>query len=137
MRFASSLLMLVSTTDGSVPVLRLETVGNDSSSATKGSSIVIVAGKKRDPAKPWASALPACEMVNAVATASRMRSPQVVTSIELFLIPERAGGRQPTRFSASAPIGYRSSGGGVRLSAVGREREPLRGREFGSRPATG
>ena len=55
--------------------------------ATKGSSIVIVAGKKRDPAKPWASALPACEIVNAVATANRARLPLEETSIGPFLIP--------------------------------------------------
>jgi hypothetical protein len=74
--------MAVSTTEGSVPVFWFDTVGSESSSATKGSSIVIVAGKKRDPAKPWASALPAGEIVSAVATASRMRTSQVEQSID-------------------------------------------------------
>ena len=39
--------------------------------------------------------------------------------------------------SASAPIAYGSSGGGVKRLPVGREREPLLGREFVRRPATG
>src|SRR5689334_15731061 len=70
MRFESSLLMSVCTTDGSVLVFRLEAVGNDSSSATNGSSMTIVAGKKRDPAKPWAKRSAVGKMVSAVATAS-------------------------------------------------------------------
>ena len=37
-------------------VMMVETVGSESSSATKGSSVVSVAGKKRAPAKPCASA---------------------------------------------------------------------------------
>src|SRR5882672_423548 len=134
MRFDSSPLIAVSTTDGSVPVFWFDTVGSDSSSATKGSSIVIVAGKNRAPAKPWARALPACEIVNAVATASRAR-PLGETSIGLFLIPERGRRSAAGELSASAPLAYRSSGVGVKLSAVGRERERLLGREVGRRPA--
>src|SRR4051812_22411333 len=122
MRFESSPLMAVSTTDGSVPVFRFDTVGSDISSATKGSSIVIVAGKKRDPAKPWASALPACESVSAVATASRMRTLQVETRIELFLNSGESKQSAAGELSASAPITYRSSGGRVKLLPVGRER---------------
>lgn len=39
----------------SIPgVLIVLTVGSESSSATKGSSVVSVAGKNRAPAKPWA-----------------------------------------------------------------------------------
>ena len=110
MRFESSPLMAVSTTDGSVPVFWFDTVGSESSSATKGSSIVIVAGKKRDPAKPWASALPACEIVNAVTTASRTRLPKVETSIGPFLI-RREQGSAAGELSASAPIAYRSREG--------------------------
>src|SRR6267143_4125047 len=71
MRFDSSPLMVVSTTDGSVPVFWFDTVGNDSSSATNGSSIVIVAGKKRDPAKPWANAPAAGRIVSARASHAR------------------------------------------------------------------
>ena len=65
---------------------------------------MIVAGKKRAPAKPWASALPACEIVNAVATANRARLPLEETSIGLFLIPERGKGPPAGELSLSAPI---------------------------------
>jgi hypothetical protein len=41
---------------GISPVLKLEIVGNDNSSATQGSSTVRVAGKKRLPAKQCAAA---------------------------------------------------------------------------------
>src|SRR6266581_296340 len=79
MRFESSPLMAVSTTDGSVPVFWFDTVGSESSSATKGSSIVIVAGKKRDPAKPWANAPAVGRSVSA--RASHARPSELVTSI--------------------------------------------------------
>ena len=82
MRLESSPLMSVCTTDGSVPVFWFETVGNDSSSATKGSSITIVAGKKRDPAKPWANAPAAGKIVSAVARASLARPFELTASIE-------------------------------------------------------
>src|SRR4051812_29249418 len=41
---------------GRSPVLKLEMVGKDNSSATQGSSTVRVAGKKCAPAKQWAAA---------------------------------------------------------------------------------
>src|ERR1700730_2887220 len=81
MRFASSALMAVSTTDGSVPVLRCDTVGSDSSPATKGSSTVIVAGKKRDPAKPWANAPAVGRIVSTVARASQARPSRLAANI--------------------------------------------------------
>src|SRR5258705_6094882 len=81
MRFESSPLIAVSTTDGSVPVFWFDTVGNDSSSATKGSSIVIVAGKKRDPAKPWANAPAVGRIVSAVARASHARPSRLAANI--------------------------------------------------------
>src|SRR5580693_5173524 len=41
---------------GTSPVRDQETVGSDSSSATHGSSMASVAGKKRAPTKQWANA---------------------------------------------------------------------------------
>src|SRR6202011_4135773 len=81
MRFDSSPLTAVSTTDGSVPVFWFDTVGSDSSSATKGSSIVIVAGKKRDPAKPWANAPTVGKIVSTVARASHARPSRLAANI--------------------------------------------------------
>ena len=76
--------MSVCTTDGWVSVFWFETVGNDSSSATKGSSITIVAGKKRDPAKPWANALTVGKIVSAPARTSLARPFELTASIESF-----------------------------------------------------
>src|SRR5262245_62125277 len=61
MRLVKSIEVSVSSVAGSSPpaVFLRETVGSDSSSATKGSSVASDAGKKRLPAKPWAKALPA------------------------------------------------------------------------------
>src|SRR5207249_933652 len=58
MRFDTSSEKFVSpvATPSSPGSLRLEIVGSDSSSATKGSSVANIAGKKRLPAKPWPSA---------------------------------------------------------------------------------
>ncbi len=55
MRFEMSSAKSVSRVAGSSPlagVLKYEMVGSDSSSATKGSSVASVAGKKRFPTKP-------------------------------------------------------------------------------------
>ena len=71
--------------DPSSSVLRLETVGSDSSSATNGSSVASVAGKNRLPAKPWAFAgfvqvAPTAAMtMTAVATGSRIVPKRVAT----------------------------------------------------------
>src|SRR5947208_14246633 len=59
MRLLNSTAISVSTVAGSSPraaLLRLEIEGSESSSATNGSSMVGVAGKKRLPAVPWANA---------------------------------------------------------------------------------
>ena len=74
--------MSVCTTDGWVSVFWFETVGNDSSSATNGSSITIVAGKKRDPAKPWANAPIAGKTVSTVARASLAQPFELTVIIE-------------------------------------------------------
>src|SRR5215510_2560522 len=59
-RFEMSAANDVSRVDGSSAVANVrdvEMVGSDSSSATNGSSVAIVAGKNRFPANPWASTL--------------------------------------------------------------------------------
>src|SRR5215471_4872495 len=110
MRLESSLLMSVCTTDGSVPVFRLETVGNDSSSATKGSSMTIVAGKKRDPAKPWANAAAVGRIDNAVARASLRRPFEVTANIRISRIQERGSDRPAAPVRAELKI-WRSAKG--------------------------
>src|ERR1700722_16939943 len=55
---------------GKSPVLDQPTVGNDNSSATQGSSVASVAGRKRAPTKQWASACE--EQVAAITPASAM-----------------------------------------------------------------
>src|SRR6185437_7967965 len=54
---------------GKSPVLDHETVGSDNSSATQGSSVASVAGKKRAPTKQWAKA----SVLNAAATPASAR----------------------------------------------------------------
>src|SRR5215475_10160042 len=54
MRLENSPEMSRCRSGGSSPVLKLSTVGKDSSSLTPGSSIPIVAGKKRLPTISWA-----------------------------------------------------------------------------------
>jgi hypothetical protein len=54
-RFENSLEMSRCRTGGTSPVLKLSTVGSDSSSLTPGSSMVSVAGKKRLPTISWAA----------------------------------------------------------------------------------
>ena len=61
MRLSNSAEMSHWLPDGTVPVLNQSTVGSDISSATQGSSITSVAGKKRGPTKQWADA---CENGN-------------------------------------------------------------------------
>src|SRR5215831_8183829 len=58
-RFETSNEISVSRVAGSSPLAAgfcCDTVGRESSSATNGSSVTRVAGKKRLPAKPWADA---------------------------------------------------------------------------------
>jgi hypothetical protein len=58
MRFAMSTEISVSRVPPSSGVLIVLTVGSESSSDTKGSSVESVAGKNRAPAKPWPKARP-------------------------------------------------------------------------------
>ncbi len=117
MRFDSSPLMAVSTTDGSVPVFWFDTVGSESSSATNGSSIVIVAGKKRDPAKPWANAPAVGRIVSA--RASHARPSELVTNIGYSHIREsrRSGSPRLVSSRGMSPIGGETALGLYRWSA--------------------
>src|SRR5690349_11447245 len=77
MRLVKSTEASVSRVAGSspfAPVFLLETVGSDSSSATNGSSVARVAGKKRLPAKPCAQTGPVAAKL-AQATISAQRAP--------------------------------------------------------------
>src|SRR5947209_11170853 len=56
MRFENSAEISSSRLAGTSPVLKPEIVGSDNSSATQGSSVVSIAGKKRLPAKQCAAA---------------------------------------------------------------------------------
>src|SRR5258705_3683496 len=58
MRFENSADISRFLKEGSSPVLKLETVGSDSSSLAPGSSIPSVAGKKRLPTISWATPPP-------------------------------------------------------------------------------
>ncbi len=71
MRFDTSTAKPVSRVAGSSPlagILRLSIVGSDNSSATNGSSVASVAGKKRLPARPCAAAGSADRTTIAAAT---------------------------------------------------------------------
>jgi 4-hydroxyphenylpyruvate dioxygenase-like putative hemolysin len=57
MRFEKSAEMSHSVAGGISAVLNQATVGSDISSATHGSSVASVAGKKRAPTKQWATAV--------------------------------------------------------------------------------
>jgi hypothetical protein len=58
---------------GMSPVLDQDTVGNDISSATQGSSVAKVAGKNRAPTKQWAKADDRCIDTNNSASAGTLR----------------------------------------------------------------
>src|SRR5580704_6596493 len=70
MRFESSAEMSHSLAAGWSPVWNQSTVGNDSSSATQGSSMASVAGKNRAPTKQWAKAVENETGMNRSASAS-------------------------------------------------------------------
>src|SRR3954452_6647582 len=73
MRFENSPEISSSRWAGTSPVLKLEIVGRDNSSATQGSSTVRVAGKKRAPAKQCAAAGDAPWTVKATAANAAAR----------------------------------------------------------------
>src|SRR5215470_1771016 len=91
-RFEMSAANDVSRVDGSSAVANVrdvEMVGSDSSSATNGSSVAIVAGKNRFPANPWANAL-AGTAAHAKADA-RLIQPQRVMDFFIGILPWPAG----------------------------------------------
>src|ERR1700674_1028143 len=57
-------------------------VGNDNSSATKGSSVTSVAGKNRLPANPWARARPAGSSVKQMASTDSSAADTAATALE-------------------------------------------------------
>src|ERR1700758_4230611 len=70
MRFESSTETSHSVAAGTSPVFDQATVGSDNSSATQGSSVASVAGKKRGPAKQCAKASAADSATNMSANAN-------------------------------------------------------------------
>src|SRR5450631_1000535 len=69
--------------DGSSPVPKAVTVGSDSSSATQGSSVVSVAGRKRAPTKQCAKAAGA--KADAAMTDSAVRPAARIDDMEISL----------------------------------------------------
>src|SRR3954465_6531780 len=105
---------------GSSPSARdfvLETVGSDSSSATNGSSVASVAGKKRLPAKPCASA----------ASVAANASAQTSAHEQILVISSSSGDRE-----SGAPSGRKLSAGGCAIERQLRRLE-ARAREEGKR----
>jgi len=73
MRFAISTPMSHCVAGGTSPVFDHDTVGSDISSATQGSSMISVAGKKRGPTKQWAKASESGSKINKSASANARR----------------------------------------------------------------
>src|SRR6266446_2059159 len=73
MRRAISEEISVSRVPPSSGVTMLETVGSENSSATNGSSVESVAGKKRAPAKPWPYAEPVAPSSHATQTSQKSK----------------------------------------------------------------
>ncbi len=120
-RFENSPFMSVSLTEGSMPVFWCDTVGSESSSATNGSSVVIVAGKKRFPTIPWLIAGTVEDKVSAVASARR--TPASKRSIGVPQNEGKPGARRPAAVAAmltSADEGREAyaSFGGARARGV-------------------
>src|SRR4029077_2239609 len=123
MRLVKSLVVSVSRVAGSspfAPVFLRDTVGSDSSSATKGSSVASVAGKKRLPAKPWANA-PAEATARSIAPLQRAIAEIHViffSCVEALRVPARAqhvARRRAVRLDGQAQEGS----GGPRGGAAG------------------
>src|SRR5262249_47204400 len=112
MRLVKSIDVSVSRAAGSsplAPVFLRDTVGSDSSSATNGSSVASVAGKKRLPAKPWANA--------PLAAAQRSAPASTGNVLMCFLISSFRGLRRARSFLA-ARAAWRTAAA-VRLTAEG------------------
>src|SRR5437660_7580691 len=105
------------------------TVGKESSSATNGSSVASVAGKKRLPAIPWAPAVPT---IDASAAASDTTSAMCFERMGVLLVCESrsrlrersgGGGRRRATAIGTQGAGGRAERGEVR-ARVGRPRRP-------------
>src|SRR5262245_41760669 len=77
-------------------VLMCETVGNDSSSATNGSSIASVAGRKHLPMKPCASA-PRTQLLSTITLATSAQATRAVFMAILRVHPSRDGRAHESR----------------------------------------
>ena len=87
----------------------------------KGSSVRIVAGKKRSPAKPWARALPACDTASAAASASGARASECERKHGDFPKSVEQGSERAAPGSIPRPCNaYRSGDDGLMRLRVGR-----------------
>src|SRR5580700_1463746 len=108
MRFETSAETSHSVAGGTSPVRDHDTVGSDSSSATHGSSMASVAGKKRAPTKQWANASVKGSAANTSASA---------TAREYLWIPDMEAlhwRQRNTAADAGRAAGLHAAGGGAR-----------------------
>src|SRR5262245_43761382 len=106
MRFDSSTEISHSVAGGTSPVFDQATVGSDISSATQGSSVASVAGRKRGPTKQCAKASVAESATNTSANANARKS-----------LEERSISNLHWRLkwmAAAAAASFQSTGGGPR-----------------------
>ena len=99
MRFEKSADISHSVAGGTSPVLNHATVGKDISSATQGSSVASVAGKKRAPTKQCASAWAADNATTKHASANAREQLEKRSMTILHLAREQQNGRlRPSAF---------------------------------------
>src|SRR6516162_4582412 len=100
MRLEMSAEMSHSVAAGTSPVFDHATVGKDISSATQGSSVTIVAGKKRAPTKQCASAWPADNVTTKHARPNAREQLEKRSMTTLHLAREQQNGRlRPPAFT--------------------------------------
>jgi hypothetical protein len=102
-RFDNSAEMSHSVAGGTSPVFDQATVGKDIWSATQGSSVASVAGKKRDPTKQCASAWAVDSATTRHASANAREQLETQSMTILHLARERQNGRlRPSVFTTPA-----------------------------------
>src|SRR5712672_4841017 len=110
---------------GSSPVLNPDTVGNDSSSATQGSSVPSVAGKKRPPTKQCANA-PLADMM----TPSAMGTAASIKDLRMDMTPlgwqRSRSGTGPTPASRAHSAVKRNAAARARRKANENDARPER-----------
>src|SRR5258708_15967059 len=113
--------------EGSSPVLKLATVGSDSSSLTPGSSMPSVAGKKRLPTISWAT-LPPRGMSASASPGRPARKRRMDMKFSAKLTRERIGtadGRQ-VHVNGGGALGWVGAAGWVRHTTAGASHPNLR-----------